>query len=208
MNMVKKPIIMTVILFISTLVVVELYQLIVGTPAWDKALSHIDEVRLGMSTDQVASILGSPTSHRIAANLHRDVFHYEPKILFRSYSRAIPWVRHPDIAVGFEYGKVKDINYFPDADIAFSPDDWKRSFAERRGCMTRDLLRRNLLAGKTKQEVIDLLGPAEKKSDFADDGYLNYHIGRFLKWGFDPNYLLIRFDANGKVASIAVPPGT
>jgi hypothetical protein len=73
---------------------------------------------------------------------------------------------------------------------------WKRPKATRgdaRRCMIRDLLHRDLLLGKSREEVIEMLG----EPDSRREGDLAYYVRP--SWPKGRYELLIRFDGQGAV---------
>lgn len=71
-----------------------------------------------------------------------------------------------------------------------------------RGCMVDDLLRRRLLEGRTRDEVVALLGEPRRTTFFGDHD-LVYWLGpeRSLL-SVDSEWLLLRLGADGRVAEI------
>lgn len=71
-----------------------------------------------------------------------------------------------------------------------------------RGCMVDDLLRRRLLEGRTRDEVVALLGEP-RRSVFFGDYDLVYWLGpeRSLL-SIDSEWLLLRLGADGRVTEI------
>jgi hypothetical protein len=80
-----------------------------------------------------------------------------------------------------------------------------------RGRMVRSLLRSHTLNGKSKEEIITLLGqpdwtssndiPLTKVQEF------DYEVGWYSGFRIDPDYLAIYFDKDGKVIKYAVQQG-
>jgi hypothetical protein len=85
----------------------------------------------------------------------------------------------------------------------FSPEAWAAADPDRRGRMTDDLLNRYGLIGRTRPEVLALLGRDGTESGGGVGGTLVYRVGYR---GSNPNFpmvlsyfLLIEFDASGRV---------
>ncbi|MCC7439650.1 MAG: hypothetical protein IT211_14280 [Armatimonadetes bacterium] len=94
-------------------------------------------------------------------------------------------------------------------DTPFHSETWKKVSEDRtsnkRLAMVNDLLEQNLLNGRSRNQVLDLLGNAEPQSYFTSYGYQMMYIlgdGRGLLPG--PNYLAIKFDDDGHVAEAEV----
>lgn len=89
----------------------------------------------------------------------------------------------------------------------FSSDVWLSSDAEKRGWMAEDLIAKNILMGRSKQEVLELLGPAEKNrfvSTEEEKIRLDYYL-KFMRsadgfTGFpSQHWLVVWFDKTEKV---------
>lgn len=80
--------------------------------------------------------------------------------------------------------------------IPFEKEKWERADLRTRGKMVDDLLRKNLLVGKTKREVGNLLG----EPDYEENLYLSYKVDLGKMYVYD---LIIKFDStSGKAAEI------
>ncbi len=80
--------------------------------------------------------------------------------------------------------------------IPFEKEKWEQADLRTRGKMVDDLLRQNLLVGKTKREVKNLLG----EPDYEEDFNLSYKVDLGKMYTYD---LLIRLDsASRKVTEI------
>jgi len=82
---------------------------------------------------------------------------------------------------------------------------WKISNSEARYCMVDNLIKRQLLIGKTKKEVIEMLGkPGEQLLPSNDR--MEYSVWDGLstsKYGEEiPSFLLLKFGSNSKVTSV------
>jgi hypothetical protein len=82
-------------------------------------------------------------------------------------------------------------------DREFEPQAWAKTPREERYVFTNDLIKNRRLIGKTRSEVISLLGPSGgndlQSIDYVvDDG------------GWDPIVLRIEFDAQGRVAQVLI----
>lgn len=83
------------------------------------------------------------------------------------------------------------------AATGFEPQAWQRGSQVERGRMHEDLLSSRRLIGKSRVEVIELLGPPSH----VGENDVSYAIDIGLRFGSDPwLYLLhIEFDNNGRV---------
>jgi hypothetical protein len=74
----------------------------------------------------------------------------------------------------------------------FDAAEWQR--------MAEDLLRRGLLLGLSRDSVEGLLGPVNSTEHFRDWDFV-YWLGPERSWiSIDSEWLIIRLDANGRVA--------
>ena len=81
----------------------------------------------------------------------------------------------------------------------FEPEVWKRGDHRQRGKMVKALVRSEILVGKTKEEVTDLLGPSDSQHEEGRDQVYIVDLGH--KFGSDPwTYQLhVRFSAEHDV---------
>ncbi|MBD2096142.1 hypothetical protein H6F90_13445 [Trichocoleus sp. FACHB-591] len=88
----------------------------------------------------------------------------------------------------------------------FESADWQErsqshSPAAVRGCMVDDLLKRHTLVGKSRSEVIALLGQPDT-TDYFQDCDLVYWLGPEQGlMSIDSEWLIIRLDAQGRVSN-------
>jgi hypothetical protein len=82
----------------------------------------------------------------------------------------------------------------------FNKHDWEL-FVESRFTMSEDIIKINLLIGKTMEEVIEILG--DKECIIREDiGYIRYYLGFVPRlFAIDPDVLGITFE-NGKVTKV------
>jgi len=192
-----------IVVFFAAILSFPFVRHFVNMHKWHKALNNIGKVHKGMDIDQALSILGVPDVTFVRNVRNHNVAQYEPSHPFRSVFGWDPLNGNPDIKIEFDRGKVESVQYFPDADIPFNSQDWTQSYALRRGCMTRDLLRKRLLVGKTQQEVVALLGqPGELEENST---VFKYYLGYYFTKSFEPDWLRIRFDEGGRVVSGSIP---
>ena len=89
-------------------------------------------------------------------------------------------------------------------DKSFSSERWQNPTVYRtngRLDMADDLIARHLLTGKTKLEVLAMLGPEETERPFRDE-HLVYYLGPELGFfSIDSEWLAIRFDSTDVVMS-------
>jgi len=102
----------------------------------------------------------------------------------------------PILYVGIIMIWIFSISYYPKTD--FNKQKWE-SNKEERYKMSNDIIKNELLIGKTKDEVINLLGNEFYK---YDDNHIAYDLG-FLPglFNIDPDVLDIYFE-NGKVIKV------
>jgi hypothetical protein len=102
----------------------------------------------------------------------------------------------PIIYVGLVVIWFFSISYYPSND--FDKNEWESNVEERYE-MSEDIIESEMLIGKTKDEVIQILG-----NDFSlnTEKRLSYELG-FAPglFNIDPSYLDIKFE-NGKVISV------
>ncbi len=115
----------------------------------------------------------------------------------RKYLAIIPTVIFsPLLYVGIIMIWVFSVSYYPETD--FSKQEWKEN-KEERYKMSNDIIESEMLIGKTKEEVIELLG-----DDFYsyDEGHIAYDLG-FVPglFNIDPDVLDIYFE-NSKVTKV------
>ena len=88
------------------------------------------------------------------------------------------------------------ISYYPTSD--FDKDEWN-SNVEERFIMSEDIIESEILIGKTREEVIQMLG-----NDFItnNESEITYELGHVPGlFNIDPDYLDIKLE-NGKVISV------
>jgi len=111
-----------------------------------------------------------------------------------------PWIgtliATPVIYVGLIYLWLSISSYFPTTE--FDKENWI-SNKEKRYEMSHDIIESNMLIGKTKQEVIDILGDDGNKMESDEWYYSLGFVPRFMT--IDPDVLNIKF-ANGKVIEV------
>ncbi len=113
----------------------------------------------------------------------------------RKYLALIPTIALiPAIYYGLVFTSIYAITYYPQA--YFDPIAWQTNVEERYK-MSQDIITSEVLIGKSKKEVIDLLG-----QDYSEDeDRLSYYLGFAPGIHIDPEFLLIYFD-NGKVVDV------
>ncbi len=115
----------------------------------------------------------------------------------RKYLAIIPSVvLSPIVYIGLIYLWIFSISYYPTND--FDKQTWK-SNPEERYKMSEDIIESKILIGKTKQEIVELLG-----NDFYSysENHIAYGVG-FVPglFNIDPDVLDIYFE-NGKVTKV------
>lgn len=160
--------------------------------SWAVLSARTRRIRVGDDQAAVLAIMGHPTNAVSNPAKQRDVYWYKPycDIYFR---------KAPRITILFLRNRVADVEEYPDAKIQFTPDDWKRSKSDRRGCMVDDLLRRYNLRGLKRSEILALLGPPDENTNG-----LVYKLGVVHMMDLDEACLIIRFDRNGNGESVSV----
>ncbi len=93
---------------------------------------------------------------------------------------------------------------FQSNNLAFSKDEWKKNNIRLRGRMSGSLLeQKHLLAEKTKEEIIEILG----EPDESGNHYLKYRIdwGSILEASIQKYFIIIEINPlNNKVNKIAI----
>jgi len=115
----------------------------------------------------------------------------------RKYLAIIPAViLSPVLYVGIILIWICSISYYPQT--AFNPQEWNEKPDERYK-MSFDIIKREILIGKTKVEVIELLG---ENFDTYNENHIVYYLG-LLPGSFAPcpDILEIYFE-NGKVIKV------
>ncbi len=88
------------------------------------------------------------------------------------------------------------LSYYPTHD--FNKQKWE-SDTEKRYELSEDLIESKILIGKTKKEVIEILGEPD---GWKEDDYWSYYLGfKPSLLGIDPDYLDINFK-NNKVITV------
>ena len=118
-------------------------------------------------------------------------------IFYGKYLAIIPSVvLSPIVYIGLIYLWIFSISYYPTND--FDKQTWK-SNPEERYKMSEDIIESKKLIGKTKQEIVELLG-----NDFYSysENHIAYGVG-FVPglFNIDPDVLDIYFE-NGKVTKV------
>mgnify|MGYP000558835607 FL=1 len=115
----------------------------------------------------------------------------------RKFLAIIPTViLSPIIYVGLVMIWIFSISYYPTSD--FDKDEWN-SNVEERFIMSEDIIESEILIGKTREEVIQMLG-----NDFItnNESEITYELGHVPGlFNIDPDYLDIKLE-NGKVISV------
>ena len=144
-----------------------------------------------MGTDVIIInlILALPTfflckflSRKIKAERTRQIAIWSATLLFT-----------PIVYVALIVGWISYARYYPER--AFDKEVWKTE-VETRYELTDDLIDNKKLIGKTKEEIIELLG---QEGVSMDSSLWTYYIGFKRGSGIDPDVLEIEFK-NGKVA--------
>ncbi|MDC6362395.1 MULTISPECIES: hypothetical protein [Flavobacteriaceae] len=102
----------------------------------------------------------------------------------------------PIVYIGLIAIWIISISYYPNKD--FERSKWKLNVEERYE-MSSDIIESNILIGKTKEEITELLGP-----DFYSHGenHISYELGHVPGlFNIDPDYLDIYFE-NGVVNKV------
>ena len=94
-------------------------------------------------------------------------------------------------------------------DAPFRSETWKKVAGNRasneRLAMVNDLLDQGLLNGRSRNQVLELLGEAEPQSYFTSYGYqVIYTLGHGRGLLPGPNYLAIKFNKDDRVAEMEV----
>lgn len=115
----------------------------------------------------------------------------------RKYVAFIPTVFFsPIIYIGLIYLWIFSISYYPSND--FDQTEWKTN-TEERYKMSEDIIESKILIGKTKQEIIELLG-----NDFYSysENHIAYGLGFVPRlFNIDPDVLVV-YLKNGKVIKV------
>jgi|TARA_B110000483_G_C17974263_1_gene457129 hypothetical protein len=115
----------------------------------------------------------------------------------RKFLAIIPTViLSPIIYVGLVMIWIFSISYYPTSD--FDKDEWNSNVKER-FIMSEDIIESEILIGKTREEVIQMLG-----NDFItnNESEITYELGHVPGlFNIDPDYLDIKLE-NGKVISV------
>ena len=115
----------------------------------------------------------------------------------RKYLALIPTlVLSPLVYVGIIMMWVLAASYYPDRN--FDPNEWK-SNPEERYEMSKDLIESKRLIGKTRIEVVQILG---SETTSHGENHISYELGYVPGMiNIDPDYLDIYFE-NGKVYKV------
>ena len=88
-----------------------------------------------------------------------------------------------------------DHNYCP-SDLAFDAARWRAGDAYQRGRMAPDLSHSKILKGKTRAEVVEMLGPPDEE---RIGGWMKYEFylggSTYLDW---KEWLYVSFDESGE----------
>lgn len=116
---------------------------------------------------------------------------------YRKYLAIIPTViLSPLLYFGIIMIWIFSISYYPKTD--FDKNEWNENIEERYK-MSNDIIKSEMLIGKTKEEVIKLLGDEYYS---YDESHIAYDLGIAPGlFNIDPNVLDIYF-ANGKVNKV------
>jgi uncharacterized membrane protein len=89
------------------------------------------------------------------------------------------------------------VSYYPKD--RFSKQKWETNIEERY-TMSKNIIKSEILIGKTKEEVIELLG--NEYTNYSED-HMGYYLGFVPRlFNIDPDYLDIYFE-NGKVVRVS-----
>lgn len=104
--------------------------------------------------------------------------------------------------VGFGVARVTAARRWPD--LVFTSEKWKTVAQDERYVFWNDIDRRRLLVGKTRDEVVQLLGKPD--SDAPDSGRLTYVVkGAQGEYNLNFIYFLdIRLNEAGRVTSVTI----
>jgi hypothetical protein len=110
------------------------------------------------------------------------------------------WILLPLVFLCIAIVSCKD---FQSNDLEFSPNEWQKSDARVRGRMYGDLLKQRLLLGKTRDEVIEMLG----EPDHSELDFVKYAIdlGGINETWMQKYYLIVFFDKQTNKVIKATP---
>jgi hypothetical protein len=83
--------------------------------------------------------------------------------------------------------------------LPFSPEVWKTSTFRKRGQMVRSLVNQELLEGKSRSEVVSILG--EPDDTFGNLNRYAIDFGMIHERSFQKYFLFIEYDANSGLAT-------
>jgi outer membrane protein assembly factor BamE (lipoprotein component of BamABCDE complex) len=167
---------------------------------WTLLCRGTRELEIGMSKEEVLSILGKPdyeASAERSVKEHWDVWRYEAFWF-------APFLHTSTLYIEFDPNDVSFIEKQPDYPIRFDSEDWKRSTSERRACMIGELLKRHKLVGISKDKIMDLLGEPDAINDFGDWDFA-YRLG--IENGLFPidrQWLVIDIDMYGEAERVGI----
>ena len=184
--------------------IVALTLLVIGFPIfsyraemnhWNQTFLAAKQIRTGMTSDEITVLMGQPTRRLFSSD--GDSFIYEPFYILTRLGLN-PWRLRwkPYVQILFARNQVEHTHIYPDKDIPFDPEDWRRAWSSRRGCMVRDMLRRVSFQGKTKAEIIALLGKPDR--EVPKSNLMCYDLGHFLRKGFDPDLMYVYVDEENR----------
>ena len=104
--------------------------------------------------------------------------------------------------LGFGVARVTEARRWPD--LVFTSEKWKAVAQDERYVFWNDIDRRRLLIGKTRDEIVQILGTPD--SDASDRSRVTYVIkGAQGEYNMNFIYLLdIRFNDAGRVATVSI----
>ena len=104
--------------------------------------------------------------------------------------------------VGFAVARMTTVRRWPD--LVFTTEKWKTVAQDERYVFWNDIDRRRLLIGRSRDEVVQLLGQPD--SDAPDHGRLTYVVkGAQGEYNLNFIYFLeIRLNEAGRVATVSI----
>ena len=103
------------------------------------------------------------------------------------------------VVLALGYSSLRDVTF---RTRSFIPSAWRGGDCRIRGEMVDSLQARNVLGGKTREEVLALLGTPDDNGSGSSIGY-RIDVGKRFSWRPCLEKLVVQLDQNNRVRSVA-----
>ena len=161
--------------------------------AWEELMVRRRQLRLGLSYAEVVAIMGTEGAENSEATIGDSEvpYHIRYELERRVLDEAF-------VLIWIEYHGVRSIDTAPGFALPFVSSDWIVFGPDYRGAMAEDLVESELLIGRTREEVLALLGePTDPYITTRRE--VSYWLGNQMSGPGGYTLLRVKSDASGLV---------